>query len=89
MESGPVPKSFAQFGVNIHPLNSPFADMSVEYDPGYPNEYADFAKRLKEQKSVEREEERRREDEERRRSDSSHYALTYCNFYSVVFCSLL
>lgn len=67
MEAGPAPRSFANFGASTYPLSSPFADMSVEYDPSYPNEYADFAKRLKEQKSVEREEERRREDEERRR----------------------
>lgn len=67
MEAGPVPKAYAQFGVNTYSHNSPFAGMSQEYDPAFPNEYGDFSKRLKEQKLIERDEERRREDEERRK----------------------
>lgn len=68
METGPPPKSYGAFGVSTYPNTSPFAGMSQEYDPSFPNEYSDFSKRLKEQKNMERDEEKRREDEERRRS---------------------
>lgn len=65
-----MPRSYAQYGVKTYAVNSPFSDMSIEYDPGFPNEYSDFTKRLKRLRHQERErEEREREDERRRESE--------------------
>lgn len=62
-----MPRAYAQLGVKTYPATSPFADMSQEYDPGFPNEYADFARKLKKMKSQEREREEEQKELERRR----------------------
>ncbi|KAF6041480.1 RBM17 [Bugula neritina] len=67
MEAGPMPRSYAQLGMKTYPLSSPFADMSIEYDPGFPNEYSDFSKRLKKLRYQEREREEQEQENERRK----------------------
>ncbi|XP_067938031.1 splicing factor 45-like [Watersipora subatra] len=67
LEAGGSNRSYAQLGVKTYPSSSPFADMSQEYDPGFPNEYADFSKRLKRLRNEEREREEREKETERRK----------------------
>lgn len=62
-----MPRSYAQLGVKTYPAGSPFADMSQEYDPGFPNEYADFSRKLKKLKNQEREREDQEKEVERRK----------------------
>ena len=67
METGSAAKTYAQFGVKCYPVDSPFADMSIENDPSFPNEYTDFSRRRKRMKNQEREREEREREEEKRK----------------------
>lgn len=70
LEAGPLPRSHTQLGVKTYPASSPFADMSQDYDPGFPNEYAEFSRKLKKLRNQERElEEREKENERRKESE--------------------
>lgn len=67
MEAGPIPRAYSQLGMKTYPVGSPFADMSQDYDPGLPNEYADFSRKMKKQRNIEREREEQEKENERRK----------------------